>query len=434
MVRLPTPEPGRTPAVAFVADHLAHLVDDGIIGSGRFPGGQRAATDALTAYDVAGYAGRRNQVLPVEHRGASGLSPYIRHGLLSLTQVFRHVEGGPARDVRKFRDELLWQEFSRHWYARLGQATRQGVRRSLPPVADRDAATIRVDGSEAGHAPGWDHRMACVDRNVGELVDDGWLVNQTRMWLSSQWAVRQGLRWQDGEDQFFRHLLDGSRAANRLGWQWTTGTGSSKHYSFSRYQVRKRAPGLCDTCALNECCPIAGWPAAPPLRPTDRPSALRDDPHPLRTAGPADVVRTRTPEAVWLTAESLGDADPALAANPGLPVVFVFDERLLRGLRLSAKRLIFLTETLAELGVARELHLHLGDPVEVLAPRAVAVTFAPVPGFRRRAEAVVPAETHPWPWLTRPAGGSVSSFSTWRRTIRLPATDEPDQSSSSTLR
>ena len=54
----------------------------------------------------------------------------------------------------------------------------------------------------------------------------------------------------DGEDVFFRHLLDGSRAANRIGWQWTVGALTGKPYGFSRWQVEKRAPGLCDTCSF----------------------------------------------------------------------------------------------------------------------------------------------------------------------------------------
>ena len=50
--------------------------------------------------------------------------------------------------------------------------------------------------------------------------------------------------------------------------------------------------------------------------------------------------------------------------------------------------------------------------------RELAVTFAPVPGFRRRAERLQPAEVHPWPWLRRPASGSISSFSSWRRSLQ----------------
>ncbi|MGB1631262.1 MAG: FAD-binding domain-containing protein, partial [Acidimicrobiales bacterium] len=73
------------------------------------------------------------------------------------------------------------------------------------------------------------------DTVVDELETDGWLVNQTRMWLAGDWTVRWGQDWRRGEDRFFRHLLDGSRAANRLGWQWTTGVGASKSYGFSRW-------------------------------------------------------------------------------------------------------------------------------------------------------------------------------------------------------
>ena len=129
------------------------------------------------------------------------------------------------------------------------------------------------------------------------------------------------------------------------------------------------------------------------------------------------MVSNGTPEAVWVTAESLGHRDPALSAHRHLPVLFVFDEPLLASLRLSSKRLVFLTETLAELGVEHDLQIALGDPVVILADRELAVTFAPVPGFRRRAEHLRPVELHPWPWLRRPTSGSIASFSAWRRSL-----------------
>ena len=67
-----------------------------------------------------------------------------------------------------------------------------------------------------------------------------------------------------------------------------------------------------------------------------------------RTAGPTEPEHRGAPDAVWLTAESLGDDDPALAAHPDLPVVFVLDRPLLTRLRLSAKRLVFLVDRLAD--------------------------------------------------------------------------------------
>jgi deoxyribodipyrimidine photo-lyase len=370
-------------------------------------GTQAAADGALASFDVTGYARRRNEVLPPARRGASGLSPWIRHGLLTLPRVWATIEG-PASDVRKLRDELRWQEYARHLYARLGAGTAEPLRRA--PV---DAPPREAGGGGHGDGVAWDRSMRCVAVNLDELEQDGWLVNQTRMWLASQWSVRHGADWRDGEDRFFTHLLDGSRAANRLGWQWTTGTGTSKTYGFSRWQVRRRAPGLCDACPHRSACPIEDWPTDPTFSPVEVDPRLRRDLDVERTAGPGRVERRSAPEAVWLTAESLGDDDPALAAHPELPAVFVLDRRLLAGLRLSSKRLIFLADRLAELGAQRPLEVHLGDPVHVLADRPLAATFAPVPGWRRRAAALDLAEVHPWPWLERPRSGSLASFSAW---------------------
>ncbi len=399
---LPPPEPGPDAAAGWVRRHLEDLCADEPRASPTFRGGQEAADAALAALDLSGYAARRNEVLPRSRRGATGLSPWIRHGLLPLPTVWDAAAGAPQRDRRKFRDELAWQEYARHLYARLGRRT---------------AGALRAAPARAGAAwtEPWRVDMACVATCVDELETDGWLVNQTRMWLASQWTVRAGGEWTAGEERFFTHLLDGSRAANRLGWQWTVGSGTGEPYGFSRWQVAKRAPGLCAGCALRDACPIEHWPDPPPDRPRPEPHPLlRRDPDPEATAGPAAPVVTGDPDAVWLTAESLGDADPALAAHPDLPAVFVFDEPLLARLRLSGKRLVFLAETLAELASRRTVELHRGAVPEVLARRRVAVTHAPVPGFRRRAAVVAPVATHPWPWLYRPHAGPVTSYSAWR--------------------
>jgi len=397
-------------AERFVADHLGGLVTGEVAASPRFRGGQAAADAALAALDVTGYAARRNEVWPVERRGATAVSPYVRHGLLTLPELWTAVADAPPRDRSKYRDELMWQEYARHLYARLGGATRDGLRHTL-------AGTPRPVASATAPDDPWDRSMACLDLTVGELERDGYLVNQTRMWLASHWAVRQGADWRDGEDRFFRHLLDGSRAANRAGWQWTIGTANGRPYGFSRWQVTKRAPGLCDTCALKDACPIEDWPDDPVLAAADADPLLRHDPDVPTTAGPTHAEVVGDPQVVWLTAESLGDGDPALVAHPELPAVFVFDAPLLARLQLSAKRLVFLTETLAQLAEQRELTVHLGAPTEVLRGRAVAVTWAPVPGLRRRAAELEVVAAHPWPWLHRPHAGPVTSFSAWRRAL-----------------
>ena len=390
---------------AVVERHLSHLVSDRISASPDIRGGQMAANAALNAFDVTGYAAKRNQVLPHSARGASQLSPYIRHGLLPLREVWKAAVG-PSADVSKFRDELLWQEYSRHLYARVGMSLHDNLRFEVPWSGDFTPEA-------------WPREMACVNWAVSSLETDGWLVNQTRMWLASQYTVRSGAGWVAGQEYFHRHLLDGSRAANLLGWQWTVGAGSGKPYGFARWQVEKRAPKLCMACPLNRKCPIQNFPEDIDPRPvaTPDPRLMRDDDL-ARTRGPATVVDRSTPRSVVLTVESLGDDDPALVAHPQLPVIFVFDEPALHKLQLSSKRLVFFVETLQDLAERRDVIVHLGDPREITPALDAAITWAPVPSFAKYATTA--AQMHPWPWLAEPHSGSVKSFSAWRQKLTQP--------------
>ncbi|GAB4065240.1 hypothetical protein GCM10028777_14140 [Angustibacter speluncae] len=395
MPTLPAIPSDREDVVAWVREHLGHLTCDDPTAS-PVRGGQAAADAALAALDVTGYARRRSTVLPERARGATGLSPYVRHGLLQLPTVWEAVADAPPRDRARFRDELLWQEYARHVYARLGRDLRRPLRYA-PPVPVR-----RWEGEP------WRQDMACVRASTDELHERGWVVNQARMWLASQHVVRAGGHLLEGAEEMYRHLLDGSPAANLLGWQWTAGSATGKPYGFSRWQVEKRAPQLCRSCPLASACPIEHWPQASRGAPAEVSPRLGGGP---TDAGPTRPEVVGQPEAVWLTAESLGTDDPALVAHPDLPAVFVLDEPLLARLRLSGKRLVFLAETLGELGA----EVRLGDPVQELAGRPLAATWAPVPGWKRRAAGLDLVALHPWPWLRRPGSGSLRSFSAWVR-------------------
>lgn len=414
----PIEAPGKDRAAVgrWVDLHLAGLAGDDAPPSPRFAGGQAAADAALDSFDVEGYASKRNVVAPARVRGASGLSPWIRHGFLSLPRVWGAVDGGPSRDVAKFRSELLWQEYARHLYARIGRASGRSMRFAAP-----EHGSSRM-GARASAG------MACVHHLREELHRDGWIPNASRMWLASHWSVRGEGGWRDGEDRFFQHLLDGSRAANRLGWQWTAGAQTGRLYTFERGQVERQAKGWCEGCARSSDCPIERPPGtqapAHAAEPAPRLGRVADA---ETGAGPEQPIDRGQPEAIWLTAESLGDADPALEAHPDLPVVFVFDRVRLTRWRLSRKRLIFLVEGLAELAEKRSVELHVGDPARILAGRRWATTHAPVPGWRAIAQRVEIAREHPWPWLVRPHGGVIGSFSAWRKKIALPEADGPQQ-------
>lgn len=369
----------------------------GELGLSSIHGGQTAANAALAQLDISGYANQRSEVSPKSKRGATVLSPYIRHNLLTLDQVYRAVKTAPFKDREKFRDELYWQEYARHLYARIGT---------------RLFENLRFEANSTTQGNGWNREMQCINYVVSELETDGWLVNQTRMWLASHWTVRNGIGWQAGQEHMYKELLDGSRAANLLGWQWTVGAGTGKPYGFARWQVEKRAPGLCNGCALANACPIQEFPEEVELNRLEVDSLLERDPDPEQTSGPISVVKNVDPDFVLLTIDSLGDADPALEAHPELPAVFVFNESALVKLQLSSKRIGFYLETLQDLGQRRDLQIYLGDPYEFAKDNHVAVTFAPVPSFKKFAKL---AEIHPYPWLQKPHSGSVKSYSAWRK-------------------
>jgi deoxyribodipyrimidine photo-lyase len=369
----------------------------GQLGLSSIRGGQSAANTALANLDITRYAEDRSEVLPREKRGATVLSPYIRHNLLTLSQVYSAVKDAPFKDREKFRDELFWQEYARHLYARIGT---------------RLFENLRFEANWQSEGDGWNREMLCIDQVVSELEEDGWLVNQTRMWLASHWTVRNDYGWLHGQERMFQNLIDGSRAANLLGWQWTVGAGTGKPYGFSRWQAEKRAAGLCFKCPLKKACPIQEFPEEiSPLKVESEP-LLDHDPDVLATSGPLTPIRNTKPEYVLLTVESLGDADPALVTHPELPALFVFNEAALRKLQLSSRRIGFYLETLQDLNERRKVEVYLGDPYEFAAKNSVAVTYAPVPSFRKFANL---AEIHPFPWLRNPHSGSVRSFSSWRK-------------------
>lgn len=371
----------------------------GDLGLSSISGGQTAADIALNNLDITGYANLRSQVMPIDSRGASVLSPYIRHNLLTLEQVYRSVKDAPFRDKEKYRDELYWQEYARHLYARLGTEL---------------FTNIRFDANWDTPGDGWNREMLCIDQVVSELESDGWLVNQTRMWLASHWTVRNNKGWLHGQERMHRELIDGSRAANLLGWQWTVGAGTGKPYGFAKWQVDKRAPGICTKCPLKSNCPIENFPDEIFPRQLDRNPLLDSDPNPIKTAGPLEPIKLRKAEFVLLTIDSLGDADAALASNPELPAVFVFNKAALQKLQLSSRRIGFYLETLRDLATRRELLVYLGDPYEFAQNNEVAVTYAPVPSFKKFKKL---AEVHPYPWLKTPQAGSVRSFTSWRQKI-----------------
>lgn len=365
-------------------------------------GGRRAALETLAAFDVASYARTRNHV----GGGVSGLSPWIRHGVVSLAEVRDHSLGRVAHadQAEKFVSELAWREYWRRVHAVLGERISTDIEpaAAAPRLPHRlDAVPADVLAAETG--------MDCIDAFVRKLHDTGRLHNHERMWLAS-WLVHvRRVRWQAGADWFLRHLLDGDPASNHLSWQWVAGTFSAKPYIFNRENLQTfTADAHCAACPVRGRCDVEGSYddlaarlfAAPPgsARP---PLRIRPD-GPWRPAG-RDVPRR---PLVWLTLDSASSTSPAATAHREAPSLFVMDPAWLAAERPTLKRLVFLFECLAEVP---GLSVAWGDPGSIVPAVArdagcdgVAVAATPCPRVRRAAEAIageLPVTVHEWPPL-----------------------------------
>ena len=365
-----------------------------------FKGGQSQADGRLANIDIKGYSKRRNNVYPATTRGSSFLSPYIRHGLLNLCEVWKAVDSFQFEDRTKFRDELLWQEFSRHLYAIMGQNNKKMWNYSV------ENTNKPVNTSE----------MNCIQTIKNELVETGYMVNQTRMWFSSHHSFRAEENWNKYEDFMFKHLVDGSRFANRLGWQWVMGGQTGKLYGFAQSQVKNRAPKLCQQCNLQYKCPIQTWPDESKYEPIDQ-----EIDYDIKSKfGPTETINSHEkPSVVWLTGESMGDDDPALKAHPELPVIFIFDNVLLNKIQISTKRIIFLLETLKELALKRKVLVFIGDPKLILNDYNYAVTFACVPKYKEITMINKPVAEYPTVRLADPISFYPRSYTSWKKKITL---------------
>ena len=191
-----------------------------------------AAQARIAAVRPAAYARTRNAL----DGAVSGLSPYITHGFVTLTDVLAGVAARHPLDVQhKFVFELGWRAYFRHVWQHRGA----GILTSLHQGPLPDAAYAR-------ELPA-DIRLGCtgvpvIDQAVRALYATGMLHNHARMWLASYVVHVRKVHWRAGADWLYGHLLDGDLASNHLSWQWVAGTGSRKPYLFNAENVARYAP------------------------------------------------------------------------------------------------------------------------------------------------------------------------------------------------
>ncbi len=190
---------------------------------GCFAGGDAGRDPGVAA--IYRYAEDRDR-LSVE--GTSGLSPYLRFGMISARQASVTAleaagsvpDGHSRKGAGTWLNELIWREFYMtilcHFPDVLGQSFRPDL---------RDIAWENDEAAFAAWCEGWTG-YPVVDAGMRQMVQTGWMHNRARMIVASFLVKHLLIDWRWGEHFFMQHLVDGDPAANNGGWQWTAGTGT----------------------------------------------------------------------------------------------------------------------------------------------------------------------------------------------------------------
>lgn len=386
-------------------------------------GGYARALELLAAIEPVKY-GRDRSYLDGH---VSRLSAFLRHGVLTLAEVrdaaLAKVSPTAPSQAWKFVNELSWRDFFVRVYAELGDLVWQDLepyKTGWPASAYARDFPADIDRAETG--------LVCVDDWSRELRETGYLHNHLRMWFASYIIHHRRVWWQGGASWFMTHLLDGDPAANNLNWQWVASTWRARPYLWNRATlVNYVGDRYCARCPLAQGswaqggCPFDATYAELSARlmagkgpATGETGALA--PERLRAVPwegpPAPAPAPASEVIVWVHGDRLSPYNEALAAYPG-PAVYVWDDELLGQWTISAKRLSFLHDCVAELPV----HVLRGVVSEQVARfaraygrRVIATTPSPSPRFAAIVEALQAEGFEVQLWPTPDFAASLSAL------------------------
>ncbi len=339
------------------------------------PGGRTAALAALAKIKPEAYARSRNFL----NGDVTRLSPYLRHGVLTLAEVRDHalsLVDNPQR-AEKLINEFGWRDYWQRLYAEWGNSVWH----------DREPYKTGYQASD--YAPELPESViqaattyTCIDSFSRDLTTTGYLHNHARMWFAAYVVHWLRVRWQAGARWFLQHLLDGDLASNNLSWQWVASTFANKPYIFNRDNLERYTAGVyCRECphAISRTCPFeqSYEDLSASLFPRlDDPRMNEFNPTPQPPAPYSKAVHRNQPNLfikpspqptgmplLWIHTDSLNPQDPTLLAHPHSPAVFVWDtagsDPWLLAERISLKRILFLAECLQQM--PPQIELRSGD-------------------------------------------------------------------------
>jgi deoxyribodipyrimidine photo-lyase len=315
-------------------------------------GGRHMALQRLSAIDAVAYGRSRNHL----DGSVTRLSPYLRHGCLSLQETIHTLQQHFGTQAIKLIAELSYRDYFRQVWYRFGDAIQQPLE---PPKV------VPGENSLPGFIGQGFTGLVCMDEIVRSLQQEGYVHNHARMWFAAYVLHWLKVDWHQAADWFEQHLLDGDLASNHLSWQWIASSFSHKPYYFNKENIIKfGGQRWCQQCRVR--CPFdASYEALEQQLFTTSSAAKATLPTSATGTAPTqkgdDLSHaTKADTLVWLHDEMLSPEHPLLTKSES--VAFVFDPALYGQWPL--KRLQFMADCLSEIPQAE---IWIGNTNEVLA-------------------------------------------------------------------
>ncbi len=218
---------------------VAYLRDQMLSGSNEaaspIRGGLTAITSSREQLDVVAYGATRNYL----DGAVTRLSPYIRHGLLSLNALRNQaLEQVGAACAEGFIRQLAWRDFWHQLYTASPELVWQDIEPYKTGFSASDYAADLPEDIALGRTG-----VAVIDQFIARLLETGYLHNHIRLYLAAYIVHWRRIQWQAGAKWFLYHLLDADPASNNFSWQWVASTFANKPYIFNLDNIRKFASG-----------------------------------------------------------------------------------------------------------------------------------------------------------------------------------------------
>ena len=318
--------------------------------SAAWAGGRLAALQKLNSIDAIAYARNRNFL----NGTVTHLSPYLRHGCVTLNETFETVKKQFDANADKLVYQLAWRDYWRQvWYAE-GDAIYHEMEPPKVPLGNAPLSSDIVQGKTG---------LPCMDGFINDdLLATGYVHNHPRMWLASYIVHFRKIDWREAADWFESQLIDGDLASNHLSWQWVASTFSSKPYFFNKENLSRYTGGkYCANCHVE--CPFDASYEALNDKLFSMPLKADSIKH-VWPQVPRNKVSHFPTKAIFVHDAMLSAAHPLL--EKPFPKVFVFDPQLHGAWSLN--RIQFMADCLSEMP---SVEVWAGDTYEVLMQKGI---------------------------------------------------------------